>query len=97
MTLPERIDEVRLAILEGRVQDASDLSLLIEAEAGGFPPPDPRALRRALVLLQATVTGLRSAAARLSHARGEGLASDVYDARGRRQRHAPARPPAGRW
>jgi hypothetical protein len=97
MTLHERIDEVRMAILDGRMQDATDLSLLIEAEAGVFPAPDPRALRRALVLLQAAVTGLRTASARLSVARGIDMPSDVYNASGQRQRHVPARSPAGRW
>jgi hypothetical protein len=97
MTLADRIDAVRRAILDGRMDDAVALSRVIETEAAALPPPDPRALRRAVALLQATVAGLRAASLRIARARGEDVASDVYDARGRRQRHAPAQPPARRW
>lgn len=97
MTLIDRIDAVRVAIVEGRMDDATALSLAIEAEAAHLPAPDPRALRRALRLLQATLSGLRSAVARIARARGEGPSCDVYDARGQRQSHGTAQPPARRF
>jgi hypothetical protein len=97
MTLDKRIDAVRLAILDGRMDDATALSQAIEADAATLPAPDPRALRRAMRLLQATVSGLRAATVRIAQARGLGLSSDVYDARGQRHSHASTQPPARRW
>lgn len=97
MTLAERIDSVRHAILDGRMDDATALSLEIEAEARTMHPPDPQALRRALRLLQATTAGLRAASVRIARARGQGPSSDVYDARGQRHSHPAPQPPPRRW
>jgi hypothetical protein len=95
--LVERIDAVRLAILAGRMDDAAALSRAIEAEAATLPAPDPKALRRAMHLLQATIAGLRAATGRIARARGQSTPSGVYDARGHRHTHASVLPPARRW
>ncbi len=97
MTLVDRIDSLRAALLSGNTAEAARLARAIEADAPRLPAPDPRALGRALSLLQATVAGVRAAQARIARLRGAGAPSDVYDAAGRRQTHRQHAGPARRW